>query len=350
MAQDTSALLALPTDILVLLPSHLANIEDFKELSSTCRQFRAICHSVSPNLILRLAAASSRTFFRPDPYFLVAATAKQIGYWALQNEENAAQLRQALKHGIGRLFDLCIEKAGLSMDDIRRLQTSRFTVINPVTDLIDRCAGAQWYDVDDFWNGGRSDAETIDCEPERALFEIAIYGSLFHATLEANLEGRQGLDLATRLDFIKYCIPDWYCRNYKGFHVEETGPYSKGRELVEPRMDQYSIRHILKSRTWRTPWEAARKQCGPDFEDDRRQKIWMSAVHMQGLEGFEMLRPDGAIRWREYLLGLGEKIEKIDSNKMRSAEKDECGEINWLEFPILEDEIYCCVRGMWGTG
>ncbi|KAL8871678.1 MAG: hypothetical protein Q9198_007362 [Flavoplaca austrocitrina] len=120
MAQNTSALLALPTDILVLLPYHIANLEDFKELSSTCRQFRAICHSVSPNLILRLAAASSRTFFRPDPYFLVAATAKQIGYWALQNEENAAQLRQALKHGIGRLFDLCVEKAGLSMDDIRR--------------------------------------------------------------------------------------------------------------------------------------------------------------------------------------------------------------------------------------
>ena len=120
MAQNTSALLALPTDILVHLPYHLANLEDFRKLSFTCRQFRGICHSVSSNLILRLAAASSRTFFQPEPYFLVAATAKQIGYWALQNKGNAAQLRQALKHGIGRLFDLCIEKAGFTMDDIRR--------------------------------------------------------------------------------------------------------------------------------------------------------------------------------------------------------------------------------------
>ena len=63
-----------------------------------------------------------------------------------------------------------------------------------------------------------------------------------------------------------------------------------------------------------------------------------------------MLRPEGAIRWREYLLELREKIEKIDSTKMRSAEKDECGEINWLECPILEDEIYRCVRGMWCPG
>ncbi|KAL8860938.1 MAG: hypothetical protein Q9178_002693 [Gyalolechia marmorata] len=308
MAHTTSPLLALPTDILVLLPHHLANLEDFKELSSTCRVFREICRSVSPNIILRLAAASSRVFFRPDPYFLVAATAKQIGYWALQNEKNAVRLRQALKHG------------------------------------------QQWYNVEDFWNGGRSDAETIDCEPERALFQMAIYGSLFHATLESNLEGRKGLDLATRLDFIKYSIPDWYCRDYGGFHVEATGPYCNGRDNITPRMDQYSIRHILKSRRWRTPWEQARKQCGPDFEDDRRQKIWVSAVQMQGLEGFEMLRPDGAERWKGHLHKLREKIERIDSNKMRSAEKDEFGEINWLEFPILEDEIFCCVRGMWGYG
>ncbi|KAL8912047.1 MAG: hypothetical protein Q9171_002900 [Xanthocarpia ochracea] len=333
MAHTTSPLLALPTEILLLLPHHLANLEDFKELSSTCRVFWEICRSVSPNSILRLAAASSRVFFRPDPYFLVAATAKQIGYWALQNENNAVRLRQSLKHGIAGLFDL--------------LHRSRFIIINPGIDLIDRCAGKQWYDVEDFWNGGRSDAATVDCEPERALFQIAIYGSLFHATLEANLEGRKGLDLATRLDFIKYSIPDGYCHDYRGFHVEETGPYSNGRANNEPQMDQYSIRHILKSRTWRTPWKQARKQFGPGFGDHRRQKIWVSAVHMQGLEGFEMLIPDGAQRWRGHLHKLREKIERIDTNRLRSAEKDEFGEIDWLEFPILEDEIYCCVRGMW---
>ena len=219
-----------------------------------------------------------------------------------------------------------------------RLHRSRFTIINPVTDLIDRCAGEQCYDVENFWDGGLSYAGTIDCEPERALFKMAIYGSLFHATLESNLEGRKGLDLATRLDFIKYGSADFN----RGSHVEVTGPYSKGGDDI---MDQFSISHILKRRTWRTPWEQARKQCGPDFEDHRRQKIWVSAVQMQGLEGFEMLIPDGAERWRGHLHKLREKIERIDTNRMRSAEKDECGEIEWLEFPILEDEIYCCVRG-----
>ncbi|KAL8834113.1 MAG: hypothetical protein Q9170_003916 [Blastenia crenularia] len=342
-----SSLLRLPDEILVLLPPYLANIEDLKELSSTCRRLRAVCCSVSPKLVLKLAAASSRIFFRPDPYFLVAATAKQIGSWALLNENNADRLRDGLKDGIGGLFDLCVENVGLTMEDIRRLHISRFSTFNPVIDLIDRCAGKQWYSVDDFWYGGRSDAETIDCEPERALFEIAIYGSLFHATLEANLEGRKGLDLATRLDFIKYCIPDWYCSDHRGFHVEETGPYLNGRSNVEPRMDQYSIRHILKSSRWNGPWDEARRACGADFDDDRRQKIWVGAVQMQGLEGFEMLRPDGANKWRERMLNLRKKIENVDVERIQSEEKDVHGEINWLECPILEDEIYCCVRGMW---
>ena len=176
---------------------------------------------------------------------------------------------------------------------------------------------------------------------------MAIYGSLFHPTLEANLEGRKGLDLAIRLDFIKYCIPDWYCRRYKGFDVEDIGPYRNGEANVDLRMDQYSIRHILKSKKWQAAWQEVRKQCGADFEDQRRQRIWVCAVQMQGLEGFDMLRPGGMDRWRGKLLEVRRKIESMDVASIKSDERDLHGEIDWLECPILEDEIYCCVRGMW---
>ncbi|KAL8943995.1 MAG: hypothetical protein Q9216_000704 [Gyalolechia sp. 2 TL-2023] len=335
MSSETSNLLALPSEILVLIRNDLANIEDFKELSSTCRALRALCGCAPPNLVLRLAAASSAVFFRPDPYFLVAATADQIGRWALRSESNTAQFRKALKGGIEGLFDL--------------LHASRFTTFNPVTDLIDRCAGRQWYDIEDFWGGARSDAETISCEPERALFEIAIYGALFQPTLEANLDGRKGLDLDTRLDFIKYCIPDWYCQSYKAFTVEATGPYRNGWDNVNPRMDQYSIRHILKSSKWRKAWDEMREEIGPDFVDERRQRIWACAVQMHGLEGLEILRPGGTDKWRGKLLELREKLEKMDATNMKSLIQriDVHHEIDWLECPILEDEIYCCVRGMW---
>lgn len=116
---------------------------------------------------------------------------------------------------------------------------------------------------------------------------------------------------------------------------------------MEPRMDQYSIRHVLKSRKWRAAWEEVRRSCGVDFEDERRQRIWEGAVQMQGLEGFEMLRPGGKERWRERLVGLREKIEAMDAGGLKSAEVDVHGDIDWLECPVLADEVLCCVRGMW---
>ena len=176
---------------------------------------------------------------------------------------------------------------------------------------------------------------------------MAIYGCLFHATLEANLDGRKGLDLSVRLNFIKYCIPDWYCCRYRGFDVEDVGPYRNGGADTDPRMDQYSIRHILKSKKWRTAWKEVRKECGADFEDEQRQRIWVCAVQMQGLEGFEMLRPGWTVKWRGKLQELRQKIENMDVASIKSAESDIHGEIDWLDCPILEDEIYCCVRGMW---
>lgn len=200
-------------------------------------------------------------------------------------------------------------------------------------------------DVEDFWHGRRSDAVTLECEPERALFQMAIYGSLFQPTLEANLNHREGLDLDSRLDFIKYCIPDWCCRSYRGFEVKSTGPYMDGR-VVYPRMDQYSIRHILKSSKWTAAWEEVRKVCGADFEDVRRQRTWVSAVQTQGLEGFEMLRQGGAENWRDRLMQLREKIEQVDPARMQSVQHLH-GELVWLEAPMLEDEIYCCVRARW---
>ena len=104
----------------------------------------------TPNQILSLAASSSRIFFRPDPHFLTAATVRQISDWALLTPSNTTTLRQAFRNGIDALFDLCVSKAGLTIEQIRHLYDSRFTAFNPLIDMIDRCAGAQWYVTPDF--------------------------------------------------------------------------------------------------------------------------------------------------------------------------------------------------------
>ena len=118
MAKSAS-ILDLPPELLFLLPNHMSNIEDFTSLASTCRVLRTVLSATPPNTILRLAAAQSRVFFRPDSYFLVAATISQVASWALLSEENTHELHSAIRDGIETLTELCVEKAGLTMERIR---------------------------------------------------------------------------------------------------------------------------------------------------------------------------------------------------------------------------------------
>jgi len=57
-------------------------------LSSTCRALRDNTSNPKPNILLWLAAASSRIFFRASPHFLVAATGRELGNWARLSDAN----------------------------------------------------------------------------------------------------------------------------------------------------------------------------------------------------------------------------------------------------------------------
>ncbi|KAG4217658.1 hypothetical protein PC116_g33862, partial [Phytophthora cactorum] len=158
-------LLDLPTDILVMLPDFLHNIEDYINLSSTCRSLRKCMDNASPRTILRLAHASSRVFFRPDPLFLICATARELGNWARESEDNEAELVAGMPRGLDHLMDMALRHCGLTMARIRELHALRFAVVNPVANLIDQCVGTQWYATPNFWNGGVDDAYTVIVDP-----------------------------------------------------------------------------------------------------------------------------------------------------------------------------------------
>ncbi|ESK94725.1 hypothetical protein Moror_14220 [Moniliophthora roreri MCA 2997] len=141
-------LLDLPFEVLCSLPLYIRNIEDFNEASSTCSILYRAFSTATPNTILRLAAASSPTFF--TPHLLIAATARQVSDWALQSSSNTEALREALQGGTDGLLNLCVEKAGLTLDDLRRLHLARFSLVNPSSDKIDKMAGDQWYQTPNF--------------------------------------------------------------------------------------------------------------------------------------------------------------------------------------------------------
>ncbi|KAJ5570432.1 uncharacterized protein N7459_009862 [Penicillium hispanicum] len=305
------ALLDLPNEVLSLLPLHIDNIETFTNAASACRRLRGAFSHTRPETILRLAASSAPTFFSPHPHFLIAATARQASDWALGNENRTKLLREALQGGIDGLYEFCLEHSGLTLDDIRRTHLARFSIINPLADKIDKMAGLQWYQTPNFWDGGVSDAYTLDTEPDRAAFQIIIYGELFGKSMDAFLDPEKNLpyfDIHTRFDYITYCVPDTACGSYPGFQVLDTGPYKlralpakqRPRHLADGTyaQDQVALRHILQTGRWRRMWAAAIRSLLDDSEsftdeevedEDWRKKLYRNALQTQGLEGMQLV-------------------------------------------------------------
>ncbi|OAX78112.1 hypothetical protein ACJ72_07581 [Emergomyces africanus] len=317
-----TSLLDLSTDILSLLPLYVDNIETFTSAASTCRSLRFIFSNALPRTILQLAAASAPTFFSPHPHFLVMAVAPQIRDWALGNEENTRRLRSALQGGIEGLFDFCVNdnslNAGLTLDRIRTLYEARFTILNPLADKIDKMAGAQWYETKDFWDGGVSEPATVHSDVHRSAMQIIIYGELFGSSMRPFLEPSPSgdetdanaplpfFDLETRLDYIKYCVPEWACKSYPGFQVLPVGPYAAGKNDLP--FDQYALRHILTCKRWRRMWADAMALAGPlfvewdaergpwdeeppsgDIEGVWKLKLFRDALQTMGLEGMQLV-------------------------------------------------------------
>ena len=186
-------------------------------------------------------------------------------------------------------------------------------------------------------------------EPERSLFQIAIYGELFASTMSATIDNRLGFDLDTRLDYVKYCIPDFFCWiGYEGLRVERGGPYVNAPDDVDQHTDQNGLRHVLKSTKWCTAWDTVRMEVGGDLEEPWRQKVWKAAVQMQGLEGLEMLRPGGVEKWRGRLMDMREKIAIMDPGRKPALNVDDgVRSLAPLGSPDLADEVFVCMRAMW---
>ncbi|KAF5860053.1 hypothetical protein ETB97_002079 [Aspergillus alliaceus] len=351
----------LPNEVLCLLPLYIDNIETFTNAAASCRRLRDCLYTAHPNTILRLAAASAPTFFSPHPHFLIALTARQASDWALGNETRTHELGRALQGGIDTLYTFCLNHAGLTLSTIRTTHLSRFTTINPLSDKIDKMAGKQWYATPDFWDGGVSEPYTIDTEADRAAFQIMIYGELFGRSMDAFLEPEKDLpffDVATRIDYFTYCLPDWVCKSYPGFERLDTGPYAAGLERPEEG-DQIAMHHILRSGRWRRMWAAGIRVAlaeGSVFSDEEveeegwRKKLLRDAVQSQGLEGMQLVtvpleKMDIAyvqrVRW------MKEQIDKLDGPPaVERLGKGVLTEVSFAPDPSNEVEIPC--RDMWG--
>lgn len=370
-------LLSLPVDILVLLPDHLHNIEDYTNVASTCRTLRRCMASAQPETILKLAVAQSKIFFRPSPLFLLAAVARELGNWARKSESNEAIFAASCLLGVDGLLDLAQKHCGLTMDRIRKLHQLRFDIINPVTNIMDQCVGNQWYSLPDFWNGGADDAYTIDAEPSETLFHLAIYGELFAPDLESYLENNtdsRRLSVDTRLEFVKYCIPDFAtsacvgggCKMPDGtidprreVHKKAGGPYDP-ESSTSSHQNNIALTWVINSSRWRPHWKTMRAQAGiedfasdfvpewwygeDDSPEDWRQRLLETTMVCQGLEGLGMALPQFQPDWISKVKDWRAKIVQLQ----KSPEPVMVGRQATHEYPFLLGDLRVCASGYVG--
>ncbi|KAI3325458.1 hypothetical protein HD806DRAFT_521052 [Xylariaceae sp. AK1471] len=373
-------LLSLPQDILILLPEYLHNIEDLMNTASTCRRLRACMATATPRVILRLAAAQTRVFFRPSPHFLATATARELGNWARHSAANETKLAVKMQEGIEGLLELALDHCGLTMERIRELHSLRFSLINSVADIIDQCVGKQWYATPDFWNGGVDDAYTISAESSETLFHLAMYGELFAPDFEPILNQNSSarrLSVETRLEFVKYCVPDFAC--FQNGHitpndaympdgtidprrdVKATGPYASGPDGRTPYMhdNNIALTWVIRSSRFRPRYKEVRAKAGiPDFQEDFddgwwydegldqewRQRLWEDIMMCQGLEGLGMLRPNTQHLWMGKIREWRDKIARLD----REPPLTKVGRQATLEYPYLLGDLRICASGYVG--
>lgn len=384
-------LLDLPAEILTHIGGSLRNIEDFTSLASTCRTLHTILpETTSPNTILKLCDRSSPTFF--SHHFLIAATSRRLSQCVLGNPSLTEQLVKAFQSGVDGLYEFCLDHSGITLAEIRKWHLARFSIINPLSDIIDKMAGKQWYDTPNFWDGGVSEALTIHTEADRAALQIIIYGELFEGSFQPFLEPDSGalpyFGPNVRLEYVKYCIPDWVCASYPGFEVLPTGPYAEKPDSQDDEpsaADQSAMHHILFCGRWRRMWRAVLRQVGPDFWDEEAQEErtkaeqgwigagdrqewkmetapqrrhllwWNAAVQTGGLEGAEAVATlDAAGKLQpgplERLTALRHKIEALSDEQVLGIGSLTVGV--WTkdivsEVPDLGHEVAVAMRRMW---
>ena len=369
----------LPPELILKVAEHVRDIKDHMNLSSSSRKLRSTLEHTDPKAILRLAAAASRTFFQPSPHFLIAATAKQLSSWAAASSDHVDELRNAFRGGNEALLELCIDKCELTISDIRRMHEMRFSTINPIVDMIAKAAGKQWYATPNFWHGGVEYACTVDCDPPETFFHLATYGGLFGPALNEYLDSGEipaALDIDSRLEYVKYCIPDWAChrcqpnaanamlsdRTYDPRRkVDRIGPYVNDNGYPG---HQFAARHVLACRKWRQAWRDVREHLGGDFQADWqpyppnkrhkedgeqawKQDLWEDVVMMQGLEGMDMIanwtNPGGVAveKWRSFLDGKRSQIAR----KVKKPREVAVGRQITYEWPSLRSDLSICMSG-----
>ena len=218
--ETTMSLISLPTDILITLPSYLHSIDDLYSLISTCRRLRQACQDEKIRLKPDLRARDDKQPLQPYPHLLIAGTARQVGDWAVQSVANRSRFHDAVSRGITGLYQLCVDIARMSLQDMRELHKVRQSVLAPLSACISKGYACKNPPTGCHDNGRTEQDNHLLC-----LLNLWIYSDLFRSTITASykqLDVPAQLTPRIRLDYIKHCIPDQSLAEEPGSSVDNT--------------------------------------------------------------------------------------------------------------------------------
>jgi hypothetical protein len=327
-------LLDLPSDIISLLPTYLYSITDLYALLSTCRAlYNAFAFSEArlPPILPRLYG---RPLLPPHPHLILAGTARQVADWAIASRGNRAVLYESLLEGNCGFFKLSQRVARVSLKDMRDLNKLKYSLLNPLTRIVDVEGGPEM--VREEGNDPDNYSWTIVREPDIALLNYWIYCELFHHNVDEILTHStrtssqpKALDLKTRRRWIAYCMPD--INNHRNRYWKEI----KDIELLSQtqmwdRCDTFTRREQALLEFFKTgdlheydpglDWHG--RSYGSDYVitvHEQRVNVCLAVANHLGVESLKMLMPGGLYQARARLEEIRERVSTIPDADIMDA-------------------------------
>ena len=305
-------LLDFPTDIITLLPHYFISIYDLYNVLLTCKTLNAAYRDKRIMLPPILQRPGGQFLFQPHPHLLLTCLARQLGDWAVSSASNRYELSQNLLGGYDGLLLLAERVTRVSLSDMRQLHGTKYSLLNPLTRLVDFEAGPamvrnQEMDPDTY-------GLTICQMPDLAVMNFVVYCELFHHYVDNILscpddpELPRPLEAGIRQRFIAYCLPDHNNhrnRNYQS--LGERGHNGQWQLLDYMQMehsDAVNRRDEALMRYWRTgvlqeisndedvEWHGHEANWQPTIAEKREHLFLTVASHL-GWDSLRMLMLDG---------------------------------------------------------
>ncbi|KAL1986877.1 hypothetical protein VTN96DRAFT_5294 [Rasamsonia emersonii] len=323
------SLTTLPRELLWEVLDHLDSLLELHSLLLTCKYLYQSCDGAPRKIVSAIVSRSDQLELpqlEPYPHLLLAASARRLADWAIQNDKRRKQLKLALHGGIWSLFELAMEKVPIGLDEIREIWRWKEDVLEPITRDLDECCGpeAQKQLLDD---------SPICDTPQLSLLLWVIYGELFHHTFSFVCDNHQHLyhdapppleplDCFTRFKFLVYCVPDFECFEQLGIEHQNLHPRVQ-RYMNDPASTirqqgsmEVACENYLHPDQWADALGLGVTICADPrdlfrYSENIEELLYISTVMHWGKRSLEVLLPSRAAKYAAELEHLRSKIEDV---------------------------------------